>query len=159
MSFYDGLEVRSVFFDISKAFDRVWHKGLLHKLKSTCVSGELLQWFKNYLTGRKQRVVLPGASLEGLVLWCATRINIGTVAYLSMALSLALGLIFASLQMILPSMQLLSRAILIRSQNEPINGMSTLTPPNLNVFSYHSTLRCSSITCLWSQTSRFTAVR
>ena len=31
----DGLEVRSVFFDISKAFDRVWHKGLLHKLKST----------------------------------------------------------------------------------------------------------------------------
>ena len=46
----DGLEVRSVFFDISKAFDRVWHKGLLHKLKSTGVSGELLLWFKHYLT-------------------------------------------------------------------------------------------------------------
>ena len=48
----DELDVRSVFFDISKAFDRLWHKGLLHKLKSTGVSGELLLWFKHYLTGR-----------------------------------------------------------------------------------------------------------
>jgi len=64
----DGLEVRSVFFDISKAFDRVWHKGLLHKLKSTGVSGELLLWFKNYLTDRQQRVVLPGASSQWKVL-------------------------------------------------------------------------------------------
>ena len=64
----DGLEVRSVFFDISKAFDRVWHKGLLHKLKYLCVSGELRLWFKNYLTDRQQRVVLPGASCQWKVL-------------------------------------------------------------------------------------------
>ena len=29
----DGKEVRAVFCDISKAIDRVWHKGLLHKLR------------------------------------------------------------------------------------------------------------------------------
>ena len=57
-----------MFFDISKAFDLVWHKGLLHKHKSTGVSGELLLWFKNYLTDRQQRVVLPGASSQWKVL-------------------------------------------------------------------------------------------
>ena len=57
----DGKEVRVVFCDISKAFDRVWHAGLIHKLEAAGVSGRLLVWFKNYLSDRKQRVVLPGA--------------------------------------------------------------------------------------------------
>ena len=35
------LEVRSVFLDISKAFDKVWHGGLLYKIKSMSISGEL----------------------------------------------------------------------------------------------------------------------
>ncbi|MCG7870185.1 MAG: hypothetical protein JAY74_27935 [Candidatus Thiodiazotropha taylori] len=56
-----GKEVRAVFCDISKAFDRVWHVGLLHKLKAAGVTGEVLDWFKHYLSDRKQRVVLPGA--------------------------------------------------------------------------------------------------
>ena len=52
-------EVRAVFCDVSKAFDRVWHKGLLYKLKSAGINGNLLQWFTDYLKDRKQRVVLP----------------------------------------------------------------------------------------------------
>ena len=48
--------------DISKAFDRVWHRGLLFKLQSVGISGMLLQWFTDYLQKRKQRVVLPGAN-------------------------------------------------------------------------------------------------
>ena len=54
------LEVRSVFLDISKAFDKVWHKDLLFKLKSLDISGELYNLLENYLSGRFQRVVLNG---------------------------------------------------------------------------------------------------
>ncbi len=55
-----GKEIRAVFCDISKAFDRVWHKGLLFKLHNFGVTGRLLNWFSSYLTHRKQRVILPG---------------------------------------------------------------------------------------------------
>jgi hypothetical protein len=50
-----------VFFDISKAFDKVWHKGLLLKLQGAGIQGPLLDWFSNYLSNRRQSVVLPGA--------------------------------------------------------------------------------------------------
>ena len=49
-----GKEVRAVFCDISKAFDRVWHAGLLYKLEAAGVTEEVLAWFKNYLSERKQ---------------------------------------------------------------------------------------------------------
>jgi hypothetical protein len=55
-----GREVRAVFLDISKAFDRVWHRGLLAKLKSLGVNGPMLIWFESYLSDRKQRVVIDG---------------------------------------------------------------------------------------------------
>ena len=54
------LEVRSVFLDMSKAFDKVWHEGLIFKLKQNGIDGNLLKLFQNYLTNRKQRVVLNG---------------------------------------------------------------------------------------------------
>ena len=59
-----GKEVRAVFCDISKAFDRVWHAGLIHKLQAVGVCGSVLKWFKNYLSNRKQRVVLPGITSD-----------------------------------------------------------------------------------------------
>ena len=56
-----SLEVRAVFLDISKAFDnKVWHNGLIFKLKRNGVSGKLLKFFESYLNNRKQRVVLNG---------------------------------------------------------------------------------------------------
>ena len=55
-----SLEVRSVFFDISKAFDKVWHEGFLYKLKSMGVSGELYNLLENHLSDRFQRVLLNG---------------------------------------------------------------------------------------------------
>ena len=51
-----------VFGDISKAFDKVWHAGLLFKLKNMGITEELLVWISNYLCDRKQRVVLQGES-------------------------------------------------------------------------------------------------
>ena len=45
---------------MSKAFDKVWHEGLIFKLKQNGVDGNLLNLFKDYLTNRKQRVVLNG---------------------------------------------------------------------------------------------------
>ena len=57
-------EVRVVFLDISKAFDRVWHAGLLFKLQSAGISNNLLAWFKDYLTDRQQRVVINGQSSD-----------------------------------------------------------------------------------------------
>ena len=51
-------DVRGVFLDISKVFDKVWHKGLLFKLKSYGIEGELLSLLECYLSNRQQRVVL-----------------------------------------------------------------------------------------------------
>ena len=49
-----------VFCDISKAFDRVWHRGLLHKLEKYGIKGELLLWIESYLNSRKQKVFVNG---------------------------------------------------------------------------------------------------
>ena len=59
-----GKEVRTVFCDISKAFDRVWHKCLLHKLSGIGCSDIVVQWFASYLSGRQQCVVINGQSSD-----------------------------------------------------------------------------------------------
>ena len=59
-----GKEVRVVFCDVSKAFDRVWHKGLLCKLRAAGITGSLLSWFSSYLSERRQRVILPGTQCD-----------------------------------------------------------------------------------------------
>ena len=59
-SFDEGLEVRSVFLDISKAFNKVWHDGIIFKLTQNGISGNLLNLLRDFLNDRKQRVVLNG---------------------------------------------------------------------------------------------------
>ena len=59
-----GKEVKAVFCDISKAFDRVWHRGLIHKLSGIGCANKVTKWFSSYLTGRKQRVVLDGQASD-----------------------------------------------------------------------------------------------
>ena len=53
-------EVRRVFLDIPKAFDKVWHESLIYKLKQNGIKGNLLDTLTNSLNDRKQRVVLNG---------------------------------------------------------------------------------------------------
>ena len=55
-----SLKTCGVFLDISKAFDRVWHDGLLFKLKQNGVSGNLLGLTKSFLSDKVQRVTLNG---------------------------------------------------------------------------------------------------
>ena len=59
-SFDNDFEVRGVFLDISKAFDKVCQKGLCCKLKQNGVAGNLLNTLADFLKDRKQRVVLNG---------------------------------------------------------------------------------------------------
>ena len=55
-----GLEVRGIFLDISKAFDKVWHDGLIFKLRQNGICGEMINILEDFLSDRKQRVVLNG---------------------------------------------------------------------------------------------------
>ena len=55
---------RAVALDISKAFDRVWHVGLLHKLKSYEISGQIFGLISFFLSNRWLRVVLNGKSSQ-----------------------------------------------------------------------------------------------
>ena len=50
--------------DISKAFDRVWHAGLLHKLKSYGISGQIFDLISSFLSNRQLRVVLGEKSSQ-----------------------------------------------------------------------------------------------
>ena len=55
---------RSVAFDISKAFDRVWHAGLLPKLKSYGTSGQILDLISSFLYNIWLQVALNGKSSQ-----------------------------------------------------------------------------------------------
>ena len=55
---------RAVALDISKAFDRVWHAGLLHKLKSYGISGQIFGLISSFLSNRRLQVALDEKSSQ-----------------------------------------------------------------------------------------------
>jgi hypothetical protein len=55
-----GKEICLVFLDVPKAFDRVWHAGLLHKLRCLGIEGTLFEWLCDYLSDRKICAVING---------------------------------------------------------------------------------------------------
>ena len=61
-----GKEVGAVFFDLQKAFDSVPHHALLDKLRDLQLNEFILKWICDYLTQRKQRVVVNGQTSETL---------------------------------------------------------------------------------------------
>ena len=50
--------------DISKAFDRVWYAGLLHRLKSYGIPGQTFGLISSFLSNRQLQVVLDGKSSQ-----------------------------------------------------------------------------------------------
>ena len=63
-----GKEVRVIFLDISKAFDKVWIKGLLYKLRRAGIGGKLHDCLSDYLSNRRQRVLLPGGESDWTII-------------------------------------------------------------------------------------------
>ena len=55
-------DARAIALDISKAFDKVWHKGLLHKIASYGITGRVFSVIQSFLTGRTMKVVVNGQS-------------------------------------------------------------------------------------------------
>ena len=49
-----------LFFDLRKAFDRVWHDGLLSKLEAAGIRGSAFAWMKSLLTSRRQITSVEG---------------------------------------------------------------------------------------------------
>ena len=60
----DGIQIDTVYLDFSKAFGSVPHKRLVKKLEGYGIKGILLEWFKNFLNGRQQRVVINGKTSD-----------------------------------------------------------------------------------------------
>ena len=59
---------RAVALDISKACDRVWHAGLLHKLQSSGISGQIFGLISSFLSNRRLQIVLDGKSHKNIQL-------------------------------------------------------------------------------------------
>ena len=54
----------TVSLDISKTFDKVWHPGLLPKLKSYGILGQIFGLISSFLSNRRPRVVLDAKSSQ-----------------------------------------------------------------------------------------------
>ena len=52
------VDVRTVYLDISTALERVWHDGLIHRLKRCNISGKILFLIQSFLKNRKQGTVM-----------------------------------------------------------------------------------------------------
>ena len=63
-AFEMGLEVRGIFLDISKAFDKVWHDGLIFKLRQNDICSEMINILEEFQSDKKQRVILNGQWLS-----------------------------------------------------------------------------------------------
>lgn len=51
-------EARAIALVISKAFDKDWHTGILHKLRAYCITGRLFELIQSFLSNREMKIFL-----------------------------------------------------------------------------------------------------
>ena len=89
--------------DISTAFDRVWHAGLLHKLKSYRISGQIFSLDLSFLGNRRLRVVLDGKSSQLMLEFFKVPFLVLHFSYHTLNLLMMLSVILLSMLIILIS--------------------------------------------------------
>jgi hypothetical protein len=80
----DGNWCIGVFLDLKKAFDTVQHDILLSKLPKFGITGNILEWFKSYLSGRKQCVDINGtlSDLKDILMSVLQGSSLGPILFL-----------------------------------------------------------------------------
>ena len=81
----EGKQVDTIYLDIRKAFDSISHRRLLQKLEAYGIEGEVLEWVRDFLKGRRQRVMLrKELRLDGCIFRSASGVCVrpGVVYYL-----------------------------------------------------------------------------
>ena len=68
----DGSSVDAIYFDFAKAFDSMPHKRLLKKIEKLGLEGNALQWIRDFLAGRRQRVSVNGSVSD----WAAVKSDV-----------------------------------------------------------------------------------
>jgi hypothetical protein len=75
--------VDAIYLDFQKAFDTVPHHRLFTKLKGYGISGNILEWIKNFLSERKQKVVLNGSTSTNFIVVGLNRLRLEPTIYLT----------------------------------------------------------------------------
>ena len=80
---------------MSKGFDKDWRRGLLHKIQVYRITGDLLSWFSNYLSGRRQVLSLK-PSLYHIVKYqreCSKVLSLGPLLFIVCIYDIAVKLV------------------------------------------------------------------
>ena len=93
----------AIAFDISKAFDRFFHAGLLHKLKSYGISGQIFDLISSFLSNRRLQVVLDGKSSQEYPVTARVPQGSINIYYTLMTFLMMLNVILLSMLIILLS--------------------------------------------------------
>ncbi|CAL4061280.1 unnamed protein product [Meganyctiphanes norvegica] len=119
----DGDCIDVAYLDFRKAFDLVSHKHLLYKMSKYGIEGQILDWVKDFLNGRTQRVVIRGtaSSPRNVTSGVPQGSVLGPILFLIVINDLPLG-VLSPLSLFADDSKLFSRIITSRNKRK-LTGM------------------------------------